>query len=611
MNDQWLVEQALAFSAEHGVPVLPCRQDKSPATKHGFKDASDDPETIEKLFSHPEAAFVAMPSGPTSGISVLDIDVAKDDDPASGFDWLDANRGLIPQTRTAQTPSGGLHYYFRHVEGLRCSNSKVAQRVDVKGKGGLIIVAGLGYELITDIPFTELPQFPAEVIAQLGSDTKKEPGEPCRAHDLSKIHASGHWHDITRDWVAAAVSRGDSKKTILELAPLFQMPGYSLSKTEEELTSFFDSAIDKGWAPLTYLQSNTPSSDEEQKSFLEKLQAWSSTGNSQVMIQKLLEDKFVLEEMAILGEWTTIYASHNVGKTLLTLRLLIDSVKSGNLDGRSVFYINADDSYKGSVEKLSIAEKYGIEMLLPNQNNFIPGTFVEELGQAARNNEAREIVVILDTLKKFTDPMNKTESTHFGKIAREFVQAGGTIIGLAHTNKHPDESGKKIYSGTTDIADDCDCYHIIELIEDNKASGRRVIQSRCDKPRGAVALEKTFYYVRKQETSYEDLLNSFSVMDQETARQEKRSIKKKRQYYEDKRVIDSIIGFASQEEVELTELIKKVASDTQIGRGKCRDVVERYKGELLDEFTFWKILKGPHNRKTLEILSWDLGQPKN
>ena len=345
--------------------------------------------------------------------------------------------------------------------------------------------------------------------------------------------------------------------------------------------------------------------------FLQKLQAWSSTGNSQVMIQKLLEDKFVLEEIAILGEWTTIYASHNVGKTLLTLRLLIDSVKSGNLDGRNIFYINADDSYKGSVEKLSIAEKYGIEMLLPNQNNFKPGTFVEELGQATRNDEAREIVVILDTLKKFTDLMNKTESTHFGKIAREFVQAGGTIIGLAHTNKHPDESGKKIYSGTTDIADDCDCYHIIELIEDNKASGRRVIQSRCDKPRGAVALEKTFYYVRKQETSYEDLLNSFSVMDQETARQEKRSIKKKRQYYEDKRVIDSIIGFASQEEVELTELIKKVASDTQIGRGKCRDVVERYKGELLDEFTFWKILKGPRNRKTLEILSWDLGQPKN
>ena len=86
MNDQLLVEQALAFSAEHGVPVLPCRQDKSPTTKHGFKDASMDPAVIREMFANAQAEYVAMPSGPTSGISVLDIDVAKDDDPASGFD---------------------------------------------------------------------------------------------------------------------------------------------------------------------------------------------------------------------------------------------------------------------------------------------------------------------------------------------------------------------------------------------------------------------------------------------------------------------------------------------------------------------------------------------
>ena len=111
MNDQWLVEQALAFSAEHGVPVLPCRQDKSPTTRHGFKDASDDPDRIKALFSHPEAAFVAVPSGSTSGISVLDIDVAK----MRPSERLRLARAveLIPQTRTVQTRSGGLHYYFR------------------------------------------------------------------------------------------------------------------------------------------------------------------------------------------------------------------------------------------------------------------------------------------------------------------------------------------------------------------------------------------------------------------------------------------------------------------------------------------------------------------
>ena len=232
-------------------------------------------------------------------------------------------------------------------------------------------MAGLGYELVKDVVYG-IALFPDEVIAQLGKQSAKESYTASRKHDLSQIDRPRNWHEPVRDWVAAAARRGDSRKTILELAPLFQMPGYSLSETEEELTGFFDSAIDKGWAPLTYLQSNTPSSDEEQKSFLEKLQAWSSTGNSQVMIQKLLEDKFVLEEIAILGEWTTIYASHNVGKTLLTLRLLIDVLiwESG---WEKRFLHRTDDSYEGSVEKLSIAEKYGIEMLLPNQNNFKPG----------------------------------------------------------------------------------------------------------------------------------------------------------------------------------------------------------------------------------------------
>ena len=153
MNDQWLVERALAFSAEHGVPVLPCRQDKSHTTKHGLKDAFDDPETIEKLFPHSQSTFVAMPSGPASGISVLDIDVAKDEASVCGFEWLDANRGLIPRTRTVQTPSGGLHYYFRHLEGLRFSQRRIGDGIDVDAEGGLIILAGFGYEPITDKPF--------------------------------------------------------------------------------------------------------------------------------------------------------------------------------------------------------------------------------------------------------------------------------------------------------------------------------------------------------------------------------------------------------------------------------------------------------------------------
>ena len=56
-------------------------------------------------------------------------------------------------------------------------------------------------------------------------------------------------------------------------------------------------------------------------------------------------------------------------------------------------------------------------------------------------------MIILDTLKKFTDLMNKKASSEFGKLARTFVGAGGTIIALAHTNKNKDEEGKGVTGG--------------------------------------------------------------------------------------------------------------------------------------------------------------------
>jgi hypothetical protein len=94
--------------------------------------------------------------------------------------------------------------------------------------------------------------------------------------------------------------------------------------------------------------------------FRAKLQGWSSTGDAGAMAKQMLSDKFVLQDLAILGQWTTFYASHGVGKTLVTLKLLKDSVESGELDGSTVFYVNADDNYRGSVEKLEIVEQLGI-----------------------------------------------------------------------------------------------------------------------------------------------------------------------------------------------------------------------------------------------------------
>ena len=76
-------------------------------------------------------------------------------------------------------------------------------------------------------------------------------------------------------------------------------------------------------------------------------------------------------------------------------------------------------------------------------------------------------------------------------------------------------------------------------------------------------------------------------------------------------MIDTIIETTSRESLDLTELITFISRETGKSQGKCREIVYRYKGEALDEFVFWRIEVGPHNRKTLEILSWDLGRLKN
>ena len=137
-----IIHQALAAAlalAESGIPVFPCILDgtkryKSPATPHGFKDASYDPATVRALWRNYPGALVGVPTGGVSGFDVLDID------PRHGGDkWLEANKHRLPPTRTHATKSGGLHLLFRHRSGMGCSANRIAPGVDVRSGGGYVL----------------------------------------------------------------------------------------------------------------------------------------------------------------------------------------------------------------------------------------------------------------------------------------------------------------------------------------------------------------------------------------------------------------------------------------------------------------------------------------
>jgi len=46
------------------------------------------------------------------------------------------------------------------------------------------------------------------------------------------------------------------------------------------------------------------------------LRSWSSSGHSEEMRKQMLDDKFVIKDMAILGQMTALYAAPNCGKDI-------------------------------------------------------------------------------------------------------------------------------------------------------------------------------------------------------------------------------------------------------------------------------------------------------
>lgn len=155
---------ALRLAAQ-GIPVFPCRPDKRPYTKHGFKDATADQNVIREWWRlHPDA-LIGLPTGQASGLVVLDVDRKPGRDGEATLSALVLNHGKLPDTYEARTPSGGQHIYFsRPADGLACSNDKLGAGLDIRADGGYVIyppsqVNGAAYEWVK-IPGCGCPPMP-------------------------------------------------------------------------------------------------------------------------------------------------------------------------------------------------------------------------------------------------------------------------------------------------------------------------------------------------------------------------------------------------------------------------------------------------------------------
>lgn len=257
------------------------------------------------------------------------------------------------------------------------------------------------------------------------------------------------------------------------------------------------------------------------------LSAYALNGGVEKLKKEIETAVFVIEALAIKGEFTVFAAPPNGGKTLLIIAGLIKAVKGGIIDGEKVFYINCDDNQRGAIAKTEIVEPLGIKMVVPvlADRDLTRGArfdIVAILTDKVENKNVDGEILILDTYKKFMSVMKKDQQSDFNSLLRDFVSMGGTIIVLAHTNKNKDADGWNI-GGTSDLKDDCDCCWIIDPVDTGNG---RVYNFKFAKGRGVDGESKAFFVPTVINDDYTERYREMLAGVKPHAVSDKREIKK-------------------------------------------------------------------------------------
>jgi len=289
------------------------------------------------------------------------------------------------------------------------------------------------------------------------------------------------------------------------------------------------------------------------------------------MKASLDDEVFVIDGVALKGQLTTLYSSPNCGKTLLTIHGLIEAVKSGRIKAEYLFYINADDSYRGVIDKGEIFDSYGINTIALNHNGFDTSKLVESMEQTIERGLAKESIYVVDTLKKFNDVMSKTKASKYWKGLRGFSANGGTVISLAHTNKN-EANGKPVYGGTSDSVDDVDCAYTLQRIDEGSKEKVVRVEFENIKNRGDVVMKMQYQYSIEEGLTYRELLESVERVESNDLL-EGQDTKSSANLI---RVIEECISDGITQKMAL---IQAVSEHSGVSKSKVRKLIEHHTGD--------------------------------
>jgi hypothetical protein len=174
-----ILETALAY-ATNGYYIFPV----PPGTKRSYKakayspegknwGATKDPDTIHRYWmEHPEANL-GVPTGADNGFWVLEYDTIAGGhaaDGAASLAALEAEFGPLPATRQVESPSGSVHFYFRHPGFDIVGTPNIRPGIDIRAHGNMVLAPpsvkdGVGiYKWRNNLPIADAPQWLLDLV---------------------------------------------------------------------------------------------------------------------------------------------------------------------------------------------------------------------------------------------------------------------------------------------------------------------------------------------------------------------------------------------------------------------------------------------------------------
>ena len=303
------------------------------------------------------------------------------------------------------------------------------------------------------------------------------------------------------------------------------------------------------------------------------LDKFSLRGMSDELEKNVVASLPLLDEVALMGQLTALFATPNTGKTLIVLSRLIDAIKDGRIDPTKLYYLNMDDTSQGLLEKLRLAEEYNFHMLAEGHRDFTARSFLDIIRGMTEADQASGVMVVLDTLKKFVDLMDKGRTSAFTNVIRSFVTKGGTVIALAHTNKHPGKDGKPIYGGVSDTLNDFDCAYTIAPI--SVKDGVKVVEFTNIKRRGDVVDSAAYSYCVGNKIPYNEILLSVQAVDQDALE----PLKLFEAVKSDAEIISAVTACIGDGINSKMKLADATATRSGISKRKALQVIEKYNGD--------------------------------